>query len=138
MRLDVTSGDDLYAVVHAVEGLAPGVYRCEASPEAMTPVAVGDMRSRMAHAALDQAAAGEAAVCFVWAASFDDVTGVQADRGYRAVQLDAAVRGGRVYLQAAAQGLRATGLTFYDDELATLLGLDAEESAVLFLIAVGR
>ncbi len=135
---DADAGCSLYAVVHAVEGLDPGVYRYEASDAAMALVARGQMRTGMAHAALDQAAAGEAAVCFVWAASLGDITGALGDRGYRAAQLDAAVRGGRVYLQATALGLRATGLTFYDDELASLLGLDPGATALLFMIAVGR
>ncbi|HEX5370490.1 MAG TPA: SagB/ThcOx family dehydrogenase [Dehalococcoidia bacterium] len=128
----------LYAAVHAVEGLEPGVYRCEAATGLLAPVNRGETRALMAHAALDQTAAGEAAVCFIWAASFDDVTGAAGDRSYRAAQLDAATRGGRVYLQATSSGLRATGLTFYDDVLAALLGLDVDETAVLFLIAVGR
>ena len=60
------------------------------------------------------------------------------DRGYRAVQLEAGVRSGRVYLAATALGLRVTGLTFYDDEVASALGIDTADTAVLMLVAAGR
>jgi hypothetical protein len=36
-------------------------------------------------------------------------------RGYRVVQLEAGILGGRMYLAAYGQNLCATGLTFYDD-----------------------
>jgi len=39
------------------------------------------------------------------------------NRGYRAVQLEAGAIGGRMYLAAYAQGLGATGLTFFDDDV---------------------
>lgn len=42
-------------------------------------------------------------------------------RGYHAASLDAGMRVGRIYLGAYARGLGATGLTFYDDEVAKLV-----------------
>ncbi len=39
------------------------------------------------------------------------------NRGYRAVQLEAGILGGKIYLAAYAQHLGATGLTFYDDDV---------------------
>jgi hypothetical protein len=52
--------------------------------------------------------------------------------------LEAAIRGGRIYLSATALGLRVTGLTFYGDVAVRLLHRDASSTAVLFLVAVGR
>ena len=43
------------------------------------------------------------------------------ERGYRAAQLKAGARVGRVCLAAYALGFGATGLTFYDDEVAKFL-----------------
>ncbi|HWO74020.1 MAG TPA: nitroreductase family protein, partial [Dehalococcoidia bacterium] len=125
----------LQALVHAVEGLPPGVYDVTGGEPVLRRA--GTLRKEAAHAALDQAAAGDAAVDFYFVADLDAVLDALGERGYRAAQLEGGVRGGLVYLQATALGLGATGLTFYDDEAAALLGL-GEAGAVLFLAAVGR
>ena len=44
--------------------------------------------------------------------------------------------GGRIYLAACALGLRATGFSFYDDEVGLFLG--AAGMSAMFLVAVGR
>jgi len=124
----------LRAAVHAVEGLDPGVYEIGGGQAARRRA--GSFRREAARAALDQAAAGDAAVAFYFVADLDAVLDVLGERGYRAAQLEGGVRGGLVYLQATALGLRATGLTFYDDEAAALLG-EGASAAVLFSIAVG-
>ena len=85
----------------------------------------------------NQPAAGEAAVNIYFIANLDEVTATLGERGYRAAQLEAGLRGGRVYIKATELGLRATGLTFYDDEVAKLFG-QGEDAIVLFLIVVGR
>jgi nitroreductase len=49
------------------------------------------------------------------------------NRGYRAVQIEAGILGGKLYLAAYAQHLGATGLTFFDDDVihSSLLTLNA-------------
>ena len=60
------------------------------------------------------------------------------NRGYRAVQTEAGVIGGKVYLSAYAQRLGATGLTFYDDDVVKFFSPHAEQKSAIFLTAVGR
>jgi SagB-type dehydrogenase family enzyme len=136
--LDVAGGGlvETYVLVHAAEGLAAGVY--QARPHGLAPVRAADSRSEAAALALDQPAAGEAAVNFYFVTSMGAMETRFGDRGYRAAQLEAGVRCGRVYLAATAIGLRATGLTFYDDEVVGALGLQAEDAVVLTLVVVGR
>jgi SagB-type dehydrogenase family enzyme len=135
--LDMAAGGlvETYVLVHAVDGLAAGVY--QARPGGLALVRADDTRSEAAPLALDQAAAGEAAVNFYFVTSIGAMESRFGDRGYRAVQLKAGVRCGRVYLAATAMGLRATGLTFYDEEVTGALGLEATDAAVLMLMAVG-
>jgi SagB-type dehydrogenase family enzyme len=133
---DFPALSETYAVVHAVEGLGPGVYRC--APGSPALIRGGILRAEAGHAALDQPAAALAAANLYFVARLDQLLAEHGERGYRAAQLEGGVRGGRVYLQATALGLRATGLTFYDDVAAELIGADPEETAVLFLIAVGH
>jgi len=57
-------------------------------------------------------------------------------RGYHAASLDAGVRAGRIYLGAYAQGLGATGLTFYDDEVTELVA-PRTRLAPMMTVAIG-
>ncbi|HEU0074802.1 MAG TPA: SagB/ThcOx family dehydrogenase [Dehalococcoidia bacterium] len=126
-----------FAIVNDVEGLPVGTYRSDTQAQRLQRLQRGNFREAAAHLALEQPAAGEAALNVYFIAHLDDVLTTQGERGYRAAQLEAGLRGGRVYLKATALGLRATGLTFYDDEVAKLFG-EPEDAAVLFLIVVGR
>ena len=60
------------------------------------------------------------------------------NRGYRAVQLEAGIIGGRLYLAAYAQRLGATGLTFYDDEVTRFFSPHAEGKSAILLVALGK
>jgi hypothetical protein len=60
------------------------------------------------------------------------------NRGYRAVQLEAGILGGKLYLAAYAQRLGATGLTFFDDEVVRFFSPHAEGKSAIFLVAVGH
>jgi hypothetical protein len=60
------------------------------------------------------------------------------NRGYRAAQLEAAIRAGKIYLAAYAQRLGATGLTFYDDEVTAFFSPHAAGKSVMFLMALGQ
>jgi SagB-type dehydrogenase family enzyme len=126
-----------YMLALAVESLDSGIYRVQ-EPERVELVRRGDLRDLAMNLALDQEAAGAAAINLYFVANLGGLDSRYGDRGYRAVQLEAGVRSGRVYLAATALGLRVTGLTFYDDEVASALGIDTADTAVLMLVAAGR
>ena len=134
---DFPSLSQAFVIINNVEGLPRGAYRSDTEAQRLERIERGDFTSTAAHLALDQPAAGEAAVNIYFIAQLDEVIATHGDRGYRAAQLEAGLRGGRVYLKATELGLRATGLTFYDDEVAKLFDR-AEDAVVLFLIVVGR
>ena len=60
------------------------------------------------------------------------------DRGYRAVQLEGGILGGKAYLAAYALGFGATGLTFFDDDVTDFFSPHATGKSVMFLTAIGR
>lgn len=109
-----------FVVVHAVDGLEPGVYRW---PDLSTPVRREELRDELYRVCLDQALGRDAAFVVVAAA---DVATLD-DREYREAQLGAGIVEGRLHLLAYALGASATGMTFLDSEIAALLGepLDA-------------
>jgi SagB-type dehydrogenase family enzyme len=129
---------ELYVVVHAVEDVPPGLYRWRAEEKSLEPIALGDRRRDAGFLALGQPLAADAAVNVHAIADLAVVLGALGTRGYRAATLDGAIAGGRLYLAAYAQRFGATGLTFFDDEVTRLFGLDPHRYAVTFLVAAGH
>jgi nitroreductase len=109
-----------FVIAHAVEGLEPATYRFDL-PDRFEPVREDAPRHETAHLCLDQPLGGAAAATIFLTADLDRVLPALGDRGYRAAQLDAGIRAGRLSLGAYARGLGATGLTFYDDEVRAFL-----------------
>jgi Nitroreductase family len=109
-----------FVVVHAVDGIEPGVYR---GPDLSRPVRAGDLRSELYRVCLDQGLPRDAAFVVIGTA---DVSSLD-DREYREAQLAAGLVEGRLHLAAYALGAGASGMTFLDSEIRGLLGepLDA-------------
>jgi SagB-type dehydrogenase family enzyme len=136
MPADVAGLTQAYLIVNAVAGLASGAYvfhQARAHLELLKP---GNFRQDAALLDLGQELAGQAAVNVYWLADLDVVISRLGSREYRAVQLEAAVEGGKLYLAAYAFGLGATGLTFFDDEVSRFFQVASK--SVMFLIAVGH
>ena len=102
-------------VVHDVEGLAPGVYRW---PDLSAPARAGALRDELHRVCLGQALARDAAFVVIAAADMDGFD----DRDYREAQLAAGLAEGRLHLAAYALGASASGMTFIDSEVPSLLG----------------
>ena len=120
-----------WVVVHAVDGIRPGVYRW---PHLDRPVRAGELRDELAWICMDQALAGEAAYVAIAAVRSEDID----DRGYRAAQLAAGLVEGRLHLAAYALGVTATGMTFYDSEVPALLGEDGLTALLFTCVGVGE
>jgi SagB-type dehydrogenase family enzyme len=130
--------NDLYLIVHAVEGLDPGAYVFHRDRGLLERLKHGDFRANAGHLGLDQALPVDAAVDFFFLVDLPPILQRFGNRGYRAVQLEAGIIGGRLYLAAYAQRLGASGLTFYDDEVIRFFSPHAEGKSAIFLVAVGR
>jgi hypothetical protein len=119
-------------LVHAVDGVRPGGYRL--GGEGLVELVSGDLRAVGRHLCLDQPLGGDGALTAFHSADLGAVVGSLGDRGYRAALVEAGVVEGRLHLAAAATGLGATGLTFYDDEVSRFFATDL---APLLVTAVG-
>jgi SagB-type dehydrogenase family enzyme len=124
---------DLYLIVNAVDGLASGSYFFNRASRALELLQSGDFRRQAAYLDLGQALAGDAAISAYWLVDLGRLD----DRGYRAVQLAAAIGGGKLYLAAYSLRLGATGLTFFDDDVTRFFSPHAAGKSVMFLTAVG-
>jgi SagB-type dehydrogenase family enzyme len=117
---DVPPVTATYVIANAVAGLDPGVYAF-GPPERFDLRRRGTLRAAAGYLALEQEHAARAAATHFLLADLPRVVGERGNRGYRWAQLEAGIRAGRMYLGAYARRLGATGLTFYDDDVARFL-----------------
>jgi len=128
----------LYVIVHAVEGLEPGAYVFHRGRGVLECLKQGDFRDQAGYLGLQQALPADAAVDVFFLADLRPILQRYGNRGYRAVQLEAGIIGGRLYLAAYAQHLGATGLTFFDDDVTAFFSPHAEGKSAIFLVALGH
>ena len=130
--------NDLYLIVNAVEGLDPGSYVFHRDGHVLECLRTGNFRAQAGHLGLDQDLPAEAAADIFFLADLQIILGRFGNRGYRALQLEAGILSGKVYLAAYAQRLSATGLTFYDDDLIRFFSPHAHGKSVIMLVATGK
>jgi SagB-type dehydrogenase family enzyme len=130
--------NDLYLMVHAVEGLAPGAYVYHRAAGALELLRAGSFRRAAGYLGLGQDLPADASVNIYLLCNLDPVLARFGNRGYRVAQLDAAIIGGRLYLSAYALRCGATGLTFFDDDVTEFFSPHAAGKSVMFLMAIGR
>jgi SagB-type dehydrogenase family enzyme len=129
--------NELYVIANAVEGVAAGAYYFQRARRALECLKHGHFRGQAAYLGLDQALPGDAAACVFFLADLRPILERFGNRGYRAVQLEAGLLGGKLYLGAYALGLGATGLTFYDDDVVEFFSPHAAGKSAIFLVALG-
>jgi SagB-type dehydrogenase family enzyme len=130
--------NDLYLIVHAVEDLKSGVYVFHRDRGVLEYLKHGNFRDQAGYLGLEQQLPADAAADIFFLADLRPILQRFGNRGYRAVQLEAGILGGKLYLAAYAQRLGATGLTFYDDDVSRFFSPHAEGKSAIFLVAVGN
>jgi SagB-type dehydrogenase family enzyme len=133
-----TQLNHLYLIVHAVEGLEPGSYVFHRDRGLLECLRLGNFRDQAGYLGLEQQLPADAAVDIFFLADLHPILQRLGNRGYRAVQLEAGILGGKLYLAAYAQRLGATGLTFYDDDVTQFFSPHAEGKSAIFLVALGN
>jgi hypothetical protein len=59
------------------------------------------------------------------------------NRGYRASQFEAGIVAGKIYLSSYAQGLGASGSTFFDDAVTETFSPHAKDKSAMIAVGVG-
>jgi len=130
--------NDLYLIVHSVQGLKPGAYFFGRAQSALELLKEGGFRADAHYLGLEQELPADACADIFFLADLKPILERYGNRGYRAVQLEAGAIGGRIYLAAYAQHLGATGLTFFDDDVTNFFSPHAKGKSAIFLLAIGR
>ena len=133
-----TQLNHMYLIVNAVEGVSPGSYFFRREEGSLELLKEGDFRKQATYLGLEQELPGDASVAIFFLADLRPILERFGNRGYRATQLEAGALGGKLYLAAYAQGLGATGLTFFDDDVTKFFSPHAAGKSAIFLTAVGK
>ena len=128
---------DVYLIVNAVDGVAPGAYAYWPG-RGLELVRAGEFRREAAYLTLEQALGGDAAATIFFLAPLDPILAAGGERAYRLVNLEAGVGGGRAYLAAYGTAFGASGLTFYDADVVRFFSPHAEGRDAIFVTALGR
>ena len=130
--------NDLYLIIHAVEGLPGGSYVFDRDQQRLELLQAGNFRDRAGYLGLEQQLPADASVDVFLLADLETVLQRYGNRGYRAAQLEGGLIGGKLYLGAYAQRIGASGLTFFDDDVTDFFSPHAEGKSVMFLVALGH
>jgi SagB-type dehydrogenase family enzyme len=129
---------DVFLIVNAIDGVAPGAYAYRREAHALERVREGAFRDRASYLTLEQALGGDAAATLFFLAPLDDLLARFGNRGYRLANLEAGIAGGRAYLAAYAQGFGASGLTFYDRLVVEFFAPASAGLDAIFVTALGH
>ena len=133
-----TQPNQLYLIVHAVDGLTRGSYYFHRERKTLELLKEGEFRQEAFYLGLGQELPADACVDVFFLADLGTILERYGNRGYRAAQLEAGTIGGRMYLASYAQRLGATGLTFFDDDVVQFFSPHAEGKSAIFLVAIGK
>jgi SagB-type dehydrogenase family enzyme len=128
----------IYLIAHAVTDLPAGSYVFSSGAQALECLGAGDFREDAGHLCFEQALGADASGVVFFLAHLEGVLQRFGNRGYRVVQLEAGLIGGKLYLCAGALGLGASGLTFYDDEVTAFFAPHATGKNAIFVVALGK
>jgi SagB-type dehydrogenase family enzyme len=129
---------DAFLIVNAVDGIAPGAYVYRPAVHALELIRAEPLRDTARYLALEQRLAGDASATVFFMAPLDEVRARWGNRGYRLVNLEAGLMGGRAYLVAYALGFGASGLTFYDQLVVEAFAPASDGLDAIFVTALGR
>jgi len=128
----------MYLIVNDVEGIPKGAYFYRRNDNALELLKEGDFRDDAGYLGLGQDIPGDASVDVFFMTDLNQVLEKFGNRGYRVAELEAGIIGGRLYIGAYGQGLGASGLTFFDDDVVRFFSPHAEGKSVMFLVALGK
>ncbi|MGI5819114.1 MAG: SagB/ThcOx family dehydrogenase [Armatimonadota bacterium] len=131
--------NETYVVAQSIDGVAEGVYHYDVRAHELGMLAEGDYSEDLAQACLGQTWMMNAGAVFVWGAVVARCAWKYQNRAYRYLYLDAGHLGAQLQLAAEGLGLGSCNIAaFFDDEVASLVGIDSRTEIAVYVTAVGR
>ena len=127
----------IYLIANAVDDLSNGAYYYDRSLNSLQLLKEGEFRNESGSLCLGQPLFSSASIVFFLMTDLEEVLDIYGNRGYRAAQFEGGVTAGKIYLSAYAQGLGASGSTFYDDAVTQFFSPHAKYSNTMIAVGVG-
>ncbi len=126
------------SVISNTNFISAGIYRYDSYAHTLNLVKLGDVRSELARAALNQVYIKEAPVDIIITAIYKRTTRYYGKRGeVRYVPMDVGHMGQNIYLIATALGYGTVAIgAFNDDEVARILGCSKDETPI-YIMPIG-
>jgi len=128
---------DAYFIANDVEGLPRGSYYFNRNSESLDLLKRDVHRDVSGYLCLWQSLFSDASVVFFLMTPLEQVIASYGNRGYRAAQFEAGIIAGKIYLAAYAQGIGASGSTFFDDAVTEFFSPHATDKGTMIAMGVG-
>jgi SagB-type dehydrogenase family enzyme len=128
---------DVYVIINDVEGLDRGGYFFNRSANSLEELKRNVSRDMSGYLCLGQTLFSDASVVFFLMTDLVTILHTCGNRGYRAVQFEAGIIAGKIYLSAYAQQLGASGSTFFDDAVTEFFSPHAKDKSTMIAVGVG-
>jgi SagB-type dehydrogenase family enzyme len=129
---------ETYVAIHQVEGVTPGIWHFHVLDFALELVTAGDFRQPLVAAGLAQGFLGDAGAVFIWTGVLNRARWKYRERAVRYLFLDAGHICQNLMLAATGLNLGVCPVgAFFDEEVESIVGVDAAEEVALYLASVG-
>ncbi|MDI6715423.1 MAG: SagB/ThcOx family dehydrogenase [Actinomycetota bacterium] len=129
---------ETYLVAGNVNSLPAGVYKYRPFGHDLIKTLDGDIRTKLAIAAINQTKIKKAAASIVFSAVYERTVSKYGNRGIRYVHMDLGLAAENVYLQAVSLGLGTLAVGAFDDlSVKVILDMPQEEYP-LCIMPIGR
>lgn len=128
---------DTYFIANDVEGLPRGSYYFNRNSKSLDLLKRDVHRDVSGYLCLWQSLFSDASVVFFLMTPLAQVISSYGNRGYRAAQFEAGIIAGKIYLAAYAQGIGASGSTFFDDAVTVFFSPHATDKSTMIAMGVG-
>jgi SagB-type dehydrogenase family enzyme len=142
LPLDFTKGAEIstteaYFIANDVEGLSRGSYYFNRVSKSLDLLKKDVHRDVSGYLCLWQSLFSDASVVFFLLTPMEQMLETHGNRGYRAAQFEASIVAGKIYLASYAQGIGASGSTFFDDAVTEFFSPHAEDKSTMIAVGVG-
>jgi SagB-type dehydrogenase family enzyme len=132
-----SSTTEVYFIANDVEKLVRGGYYFNRFSESLELLKKDVHRDVSGYLCLWQSLFSDASVVFFLMTPLNQVLETFGNRGYRAAQFEAGIIAGKIYLSSYAQGIGASGSTFFDDAVTEFFSPHAENKSTMIAVGVG-
>ena len=128
---------DIYLIANNIDGISPGAYFFDRKAHYLQELKRNVSRNISGYLCLGQSLFSDASAVLFLMTDLQSVLKSLGNRGYRVCQFEAGVIAGKIYLAAYAQGIGASGSTFFDDAVTEFFSPHAKCKSTMIAIGIG-